>query len=199
MMPKIKVLIADDHEMVRQGVTHTLSNQPDFELVPAAKSGRQAVEFAEKYEPDIVLMDVEMPEINGIEASRRIIAFRPETKIIALTGYEVLDYVRDMFRAGAVGFVSKGSEHSEMLRAIRSAIEGRFYVDASLHQMIIRDYLNLLSDIPKPRPVRLTKKEYEIFCLMTEGKTNIEIADNLGMSMDTLWSHQSHIKKKIEV
>jgi DNA-binding NarL/FixJ family response regulator len=193
-MSKVKILVADDNDMVRRRLVSMLGKEPGMESVAAAENGMQAVELAEKHLPDVVLMDVEMPVMNGVEATRRILASRPETKVIAFSGYLDMDYVREMLRAGASGYVYKSGVGSDIASAIRSAAAGHSCIEEPVTDVLVKDYVELLAT---GKDLDLTPKERQVSKLSLEGKSNKEIAYKLGMSESTVWTHKQNIRQKL--
>src|SRR5437899_2122767 len=191
----IRILLADDHAMVRQGFRLILSSQPDMEIVGEAGNGREAVEMAEKLQPDIIVMDVAMPELNGIEATRKITAGLPRTRILALSMHKDSVYVREILRAGARGYLLKDSIDSDLLSAVRAVAKGEGYLSPAVSDAVLTDYRRHVTD---PLDL-LTSREREVLQMIAEGKTNKEIATILKLSVYTVDSHRGRIMEKLNL
>ncbi|MFE5426481.1 response regulator [Peribacillus simplex] len=192
----IKVLFVDDHEMVRIGVSAYLSAQPDIEVIGEADNGLKAVELALELRPDIILMDLVMPEMDGIEATKRIIEKWPEAKIIIVTSFLDDEKVYPALEAGATSYMLKTSKASEIARAVRSTFQGQSVLEpevtGKMMEKLRRPKITQLHD-------QLTNREMEILLLMTQGKTNQEIADELYIALKTAKVHVSNILSKLAV
>lgn len=192
----IKVVFVDDHEMVRIGVSSYLSAQSDIDVVGEASDGAQGVELALELKPDIILMDLVMKEMDGIEATRQIIEKWPEAKIIIVTSFLDDDKVYPALEAGATSYMLKTSKASEIANAVRSTYHGQIVLEPEVTG-------KMMSKMRQKEPVllhnQLTNREIEILLLMTEGKTNQEIADELFIALKTVKAHVSNILSKLEV
>lgn len=192
----IKVLFVDDHEMVRIGVSAYLSAQPDIEVIGEADNGLKAVELAMELRPDIILMDLVMPEMDGIEATKRIIESWPEAKVIIVTSFLDDEKVYPALEAGATSYMLKTSKASEIARAVRSTFQGQSVLEpevtGKMMEKLRRPKITQLHD-------QLTNREMEILLLMTQGKTNQEIADELYIALKTAKVHVSNILSKLAV
>ncbi|QNK48548.1 response regulator transcription factor [Brevibacterium sp. PAMC23299] len=192
----IKVLFVDDHEMVRIGVSAYLSAQSDIEVIGEADNGLKAVELAMELRPDIILMDLVMPEMDGIEATKRIIEKWPEAKIIIVTSFLDDEKVYPALEAGATSYMLKTSKASEIARAVRSTFQGQSVLEpevtGKMMEKLRRPKITQLHD-------QLTNREMEILLLMTQGKTNQEIADDLYIALKTAKVHVSNILSKLTV
>jgi DNA-binding NarL/FixJ family response regulator len=194
-MSKIRILLADDHAMVRQGFRLILSSQADMEIVGEAGNGREAVELAEKLQPDVVVMDVAMPELNGIEATRRLSQSSPRTRVLALSMHKDSVYVREILRAGARGYLLKDSIDSDLLAAVRSVSRGEGYLSPAVSEAVLSDYRRHVTD---PLDL-LTSREREVLQLIAEGKTNKDIAGVLNLSVYTVDAHRGRIMEKLNL
>lgn len=192
---KIRVLLADDHALVRQGFRLILSAQPDIEIVGEAGNGRQTVELAERLRPDVVVMDVAMPEMNGIEATRRLAALAPRTRVLALSMYKDSVYVREILRAGARGYLLKDAIDRDLLAAVRAVAAGEGYLSPAVSEAVLSDYRRHVSD---PLDL-LTGREREVLQMIAEGKTNKEIAAALNLSVYTVDAHRGRIMEKLNL
>ncbi|MGC8792301.1 MAG: response regulator [Bryobacteraceae bacterium] len=192
---KIRVLLADDHALVRQGFRMILSAQPDIEIVGEAGTGRETIELAEKLRPDVVVMDVAMPEMNGIEATRRLATLAPRTRVLALSMYKDSVYVREILRAGARGYLLKDAFDRDLVAAVRAVAAGEGYLSPAVSEAVLSDYRRHVSD---PLDL-LTSREREVLQLIAEGKTNKEIAAALNLSVYTVDAHRGRIMEKLNV
>ncbi len=195
MPSTIKILLADDHTIVRQGLKLILSSQPDLQVVGEAANGREAVELAQKLRPDVVLLDVAMPELNGIEATRRMMETNPRVRILVLSMHKEAVYVREILKAGARGYLLKDVIDTELLNAVRSVARGDGYISPAVSGALLSDYRQNVTD-----PVDLlTKREREVLQLIAEGKTNKEVAARLNLSVYTVDSHRGKIMEKLNL
>lgn len=194
-MKRIRILLADDHAVVRQGFKMILSAQPDMEIVGEAGNGREAVELAETLKPDIVVMDVAMPELNGIEATRRLTASSPHTRVVALSMHKDNVYVREILRAGARGYLLKDSVAADVVAAIRAVARGESYLSPAVSNAVLDDYRKHVTN-----PIDLlSSREREVLQMLAEGKTNKEIAVVLNLSVYTVDAHRGRIMEKLNV
>jgi two-component system, NarL family, response regulator NreC len=194
-MKRTRILLADDHAVVRQGFKMILSAQTDMEIVGEAANGREAVELAGEMSPDIVVMDVAMPELNGIEATRRLLAANPHTRVIALSMHKDSAYVREILRAGARGYLLKDSGADDLVKAIRAVAGGESYLSPAVSNAVLDDYRKHVTN-----PVDLlTSREREVLQMLAEGKTNKEIAVVLNLSVYTVDAHRGRIMEKLNL
>ena len=194
-MKRIRILLADDHAVVRQGFRMILGSQPDLEIVGEAATGREAVELAETLRPDLVVMDVAMPELNGIEATRRLATSSPHTRVLALSMHKDSVYVREILRAGARGYLLKDAFDRDLLTAVRAVARGEGYLSPAVSDAVLSDYRKHVTD---PLDL-LTSREREVLQLIAEGKTNKEIASLLGLSVYTVDAHRGRIMEKLNL
>ena len=192
---KIRVLLADDHAVVRQGFRLILAAQPDMEIVGEAGNGREAVELAERLHPDIVVMDVAMPELNGIEATRRLARLSPHTRVLALSMHKDSVYVREILRAGARGYLLKDSIDRDLLAAVRAVASGDGYLSPGVSEAVLSDYRRHVTD---PLDL-LSSREREVLQMIAEGKTNKEVATVLNLSVYTVDAHRGRIMEKLNL
>ena len=199
MLMETKVLLVDDHTILREGLKMVLDSQPQITVVGEADNGRQAVELAEKLMPDVIVMDIAMPNLNGLEATRQIKKRWPQIKVVILTMHENQQYLMQIVKSGATGAVLKRSAGTELLTAIRAAATGQSYFSPTIASMMLEDYRVRLSDDGVEDPEILTEREREVLQLVAEGKTNQEIADSLFVSIKTVQTHRGHIMEKLGV
>ncbi len=194
----IRVVIADDHTIVRTGVRQLLEARPDIEVVGEAQDGEEALSLVGALRPDVVLMDIAMPGIDGLEATRQVKARWPGVKVLALTMMHQDEYFFEMLRAGASGYVLKGAGASDLIEAIHAVEAGDVYLTPSLVQRLVQGYLNEVEGGSKSTP-SLSTREKEVLQMLAEGYTNQEIAEQLVISPSTVYSHRSNIMNKLEL
>ena len=194
-MKRIRILLADDHAVVRQGFKMILNAQADMEIVGEAGNGRQAVDLAEQLRPDVVVMDVAMPELNGIEATRRLASSVPHARVIALSMHKDSVYVREILRAGARGYLLKDSGAADLVAAIHAVASGESYLSPAVSNAVLDDYRRHVTN-----PIDLlTSREREVLQLLAEGRTNKEIAGVLNLSVYTVDAHRGRIMEKLNL
>jgi DNA-binding NarL/FixJ family response regulator len=194
-MKKIRILLADDHAVVRQGFRMILSAHSDLEIVGEAGNGREAVELSATLRPDVVVMDVTMPELNGIEATRRLTADNPHIRVVALSMHKDSVYVREILRAGARGYLLKDSVADDLVAAVRAVAGGEGYLSPAVSNAVLDDYRKHVTN-----PIDLlSSREREVLQMLAEGKTNKEIAVTLNLSVYTVDAHRGRIMEKLNV
>jgi two-component system response regulator NreC len=197
---KIHILLADDHTILRAGLRMMLNAQPDMEVVGEAQDGRQAIAEALRLQPDIVLMDITMPDINGIEATRQIKKLLPEVKVLVLTMHENDEYIFQALRAGASGYILKEAADTELITALHVIQSGQFYLSPTAQSVMIGDYLHRVRvGEEKDSYNSLTEREREILKLVAEGYTNNQIAERLVISPKTVDTHRTHVMDKLNL
>ena len=193
----IRVLVADDQSMVRAGFRMLLADEQDIEVVAEAENGREAVEKTARFNPGVILMDIRMPELDGLQATRRILAEDNEARILILTTFDLDEYVYEALSAGASGFVLKDDSPEQLLAAIRTVAAG----DALLSPTVTKKVIKQFARHPRPAPPKeldeLSEREREVFRLMAEGMSNGEIGDKLHISETTVKTHVTHILQKL--
>ena len=194
-MKRIRILLADDHAVVRRGFQMILAEQSDMEIVGEAANGREALELAAKLKPDVVVMDVAMPELNGIEATRRMAENAPHARVLALSMHKDSVYVREILRAGARGYLLKDSVAADLVSAVRAVASGEGYLSPAVSDAVLDDYRRHVTN-----PIDLlTGREREVLQMLAEGKTNKEIAGILNLSVYTVDAHRGRIMEKLNL
>jgi DNA-binding NarL/FixJ family response regulator len=199
-MDKIRVLLADDHTVVRQGLRALLSAEDDIEIVGEAENGRQAIQLVKKLLPDVAVIDIAMPVLNGLEATRQITRSVPSTKVLILSSYSDDEYVTQLTEAGAAGYLVKQTASNELLKAIREAQRGNAYFSPAIAKRL-RDQCREAFDgrPPRKRPDYLTTREAEVLQLIAEGRANKQIAAELCISIKTVEKHRQQVMNKLNI
>ncbi|MCE5250020.1 response regulator transcription factor [bacterium] len=195
---KISILLADDHKILRDGIRALLEKEPDFDVVGEADSGRTAIEMACKLKPDVIIMDIGMPDMNGIEATKEILSGVPSIRVLALSMYADKRFIVEMLDAGATGYLVKDCTLDEMLSAVRSVASNQKYIAQKLLVNFIDDYMKNTgnSDMLK---TRLTPREREVLRLIAQGKNTKEISSALHISVKTVDTHRQHVMNKLNI
>jgi DNA-binding NarL/FixJ family response regulator len=193
----VKIILADDHKMMLEGLSSLLSQQSGISIVGRAATGREAVQLAEKLLPDVVLMDVSMPDLNGIDATRQIALRSPATRVIALSMHSDRQFVVEMFRAGASGYLLKDSAFEDLATAIRTVAKNQMYIAPTLSGF--EDCLSAPADNTPLVAPKLTDREREVLQMMAEGKVTKEIAAELNLSAKTVETHRQHLMDKLDM
>jgi DNA-binding NarL/FixJ family response regulator len=193
----IRVLVADDQSMVRAGFRMLLTGGPDIEVVAEASNGREAVAMAERFNPAVVLMDIRMPEIDGLEATRRILAANQAARILILTTFGLDEYVYEALRAGASGFVLKDDPAEQLISAVRTVAAGNALLSPAITKRVIRQFTRITRPAPPKELGELTEREREILRLIATGLSNAEIGRGLYISETTVKTHVTHILQKL--
>lgn len=200
MSPKYRIVIAEDHTILREGLRALLSSSLDFEIVGEAEDGREAIRCVEKLRPHLVLTDLSMPRMNGMDAIREIKKKCPETKILVLTVHKTEEYILATLQAGADGYLLKDSTHSELLMAVKHLLSGKHYISPGISDKVLDGYLEGRKTL-KTRTSweTLTQREREILKLIAEGYRNKEIAEELCISVKTVEKHRSNLMEKLDL
>jgi len=194
-----RILIVDDHELVRQGVRHTLERNPEWQIVGEASDGRQAVDLTASLDPDIVILDLSMPQMSGLEAIREILKRSPGMKILVLSIHDADALIHEVLAAGAKAYLLKSDAVRDLVAAVQSLVDGRPFFTAKVSHALLESYVNGNSrKRPEERP-RLTAREQEVVRLVADGKTNKEIAALLNISVRTVETHRSNIMEKLDI
>ena len=200
-MQKIKILLADDHTVVRQGLRGLLAAETDMEVVGEAESGRQAVQLARRLLPDVLVMDIAMPLLNGLQATRQITQEVPSIRIIILSSYDDDHFVQQLTDAGAIGYLLKDTASTELIKAIREAKQGNAYFSPSVSKRLLECYRRaFLNGQPARRNTEtLTSRESEVLQLIAEGNSNKQIAAELFISIKTVEKHRQQVMDKLNI
>ena len=195
----IRVVLADDHAIVRHGLSRAIQQEDDMEVIGQAEDGHTTVELVRELLPDVVVMDISMPDLNGIEATREIRRESPDVKVIALSMHSAKRYVTEMFKAGAVGYLLKDCDFDELARAIRTVAEGKTYVSPSISSVVVEDLVHGDEKFDANAFSVLTQREREVLQLLAEGKTTKQIALRLHISPKTVEAHRLRVMNKLEI
>ena len=193
----IKILIADDQQLTREGIRSMLEREPDMEVLGEAEDGRSAARMARELGPDVILMDVSMPEMNGIVATTLILAEAPRIKVIALSMLDDRRFVSNMLRAGASGYLIKDCSFKELARAIRRVVANKNYLSPGIMDVVVKDYVSPPAYSDSPYSSHLTIREKEVLQLVAEGHSTSQIANSLHVSVKTIESHRQNLMTKI--
>lgn len=197
MKKKVRILIADDHEIVRRGMRPLIESEWGWEICGEARDGREALTMAEQLKPDVVVLDVAMPEINGVDVARQIKHVLPDTEILAFTGTESESLLHQLFAAGARGCVLKSDAAEHLVPGIKALCEHKTYLGSGISQMVFESYLRGGMQQEQAAPGGLSPREREIVQFLAEGKSNKEVAAGLGISVKTVETHRAAIMRKL--
>lgn len=195
----VRVLLADDHRILREGIRALIEDQGDMEVVGEAEDGQATVKMVAQLQPDVVVMDIAMPMLNGLEATRQIRRDFPQVKVLILTMHENEEYIRQVLAAGALGYVLKDAAARDLLGAIRTVYQGEAVLSPAITRLVIEDYLRWGDIRPEDVTDGLTAREREILQLIAEGYTNKEIAGILSLSVKTVQSHRTNLMNKLDL
>jgi two-component system response regulator NreC len=199
-MAEIRLLLVDDHEVVRTGLRMLLESRPDINIVAEASTGEQALDLARQFKPDVVVMDITLPDISGIEATRLLKQQQPEIAVVALTIHEDEQYFFEMLQAGAAGYVPKRAASEDLINAIHAAHADEVYLYPSLAKSLVMDFLGRAGEETDESTLEvLTPREQEVLELLAEGKTNEQIAEKLVISRHTVARHRENLMRKLEL
>ena len=198
-MGALRILVADDHEVARQGIRALLESHPGWEVCAEAKDGREAVEGAGKYRPDVLLLDIGMPNLNGLDAARQILATYPDARILILTIHDSEQVVREVLAAGAKGFLLKSDAGRDLLAAVEALQHRRTFFTPKVAQMMLDGYLRPHEETDPSGQCVLTPREREVIQLVAEGKTTKEIALALSLSVKTAETHRTNLMRKLDL
>jgi len=197
---RVRLVLADDHAIMREGLKTLLAKEDDFEVVGEADNGSKIVDLARKAGAHVVVMDVAMPDLNGIEATRKLLKASPNIKVVALSGHANREFVREMLKAGASGYVLKSKAYEELARAVREVVKGKVFLSPEIARGVVDEYVGASSSASAhPAFAVLTDREREALQLIAEGKSTKETADALSVSVKTIETHRSNIMKKLNL
>ncbi len=196
---EIRVLLADDHQIVREGLRLLIEQQEQLHVIAEASDGVEAVRLAAESRPDVIIMDITMPRMNGIEATPRMLAASPDSEVIALSVHREKYYVCEMLKAGALGYVLKDSAFKELVQAIRVVGQGQTYVSSAIAEVLVDCVLDGVDADNRPAAASLTSRECQVLRLVAEGKSNKEIAAALGVAPRTVDAHRQHIMERLNL
>lgn len=194
-----RILLADDHKIMREGLRSLLDKQPDIKVVGEAEEGRTTVRLVTDLSPDVVIMDIEMASLNGIDATRQIVAKTPKVKVIALSVHSDRRFIAEMLKAGASGYVLKDCSFEELVQAIRAVMANRIYLSPGIADRVIKDYVRFLPHADFSVFSILTEREREVLQLIAEGKSTKKIALSLHVSVKTVETHRQRIMNKLDI
>ncbi len=198
MLEEIRLLLVDDHEIVRTGISMLLESETDLSIVGEASTGAQALEMASQLQPDVVIMDITLPDISGIEVTRQLKAQHPEIAVVALTIHEDQQYFFEMLQAGADGYVPKRAASEDLIKAIHAAFSGEVFIYPSLAKVLVSDFLSQAADGKEKESVNeITAREQQVLEMLAAGKTNEEIAAALSISKHTVARHRENVMRKL--
>jgi DNA-binding NarL/FixJ family response regulator len=195
----LRIVLVDDHRMFREALHPLLAQTPGFEVVAEAGDGQEAVDLVAGLAPDIVVMDVSMPGLNGIEATRRILAERPQTRVVVLSMHADRRFVAETLRAGAAAYVLKDAGFAELVRALQAVAAGRTYLSEQVRQLVVQEYVAVLQRDDASVFTVLSAREREVLQLVAEGASTKEIADRLSVSVKTVETHRRQIMEKLDL
>jgi len=196
---KTKILLVDDHKILRDGICSLVKGYDDMEVVGEAADGRTAIRLVQELSPDVVIMDISMPDLNGIDATRRIIADYPKVKIIALSMHYDKQFVSEIFKAGASGYLIKDSAFDELEHAIRIVMQGKTYINPQIASLVVESLVNQTASTSRKAFSLLTEREREVLQLISEGKSTKQIASDLHVSAKTVESHRRQVMGKLNI
>ena len=197
-MNNVRILIADDHELIRRGLVSALAERPEWSIVAEAADGRQACELAARLTPEIAVLDLTMPELNGLDATRQIRASTPKTRILIVTAHESEQLIRDVLDAGAMGYVLKSDAGRVLVQAIEALLDERPFFTSKVARFVLEGYLRSGENSVTQAAVALSPRERQIVQLLAEGSNNKEVARALGLSVKTVETHRSNVMRKME-
>jgi DNA-binding NarL/FixJ family response regulator len=194
-----RIVLADDHQLLRAGLRSLLATERDLEVIGEASDGREAVDLVAVHGPDLVIMDIGMPNLNGIEATRQVRASSPRTKVIALSMHASAPFVSRMLEAGAAGYLLKESAYEELLQAVRAVLAGQTYLSRDITGVVVDDYVRRIGAATQLEAAALTPREREVAQMIAEGRSTKEIAGELHVSVKTIETHRQHIMEKLKI
>jgi DNA-binding NarL/FixJ family response regulator len=194
-----RVLLVDDHKIVRDGLKALIEKESDLSVAAEAENGRKALQLARRLKPDVIIMDITMPDLNGVDAARQILDENPEVKIVALSMHSQKQFVEGMLRAGVSGYLVKDTAFEELVEAIRAVCTGKKYLSPDIADVVIQEYLHPAAANGGPPEAALTGREREVLQLIAEGRATRQIADALHISVKTVETHRKHVMDKLDL
>lgn len=195
----IRVVLADDHRIIREGIRNLLDREKDIDVIGEASDGHEVIQKNRELEPDVLVMDITMPNLNGIDATRKIIKQNPETRIIALSMHSDHHFVAEMLQAGATAYLLKDCVYDELVQAIQLVHQGKTYLSPEVASLLVKDYRSQVQQTTTPKGDTLSPREREVLQLMAEGNSTKEIAEKLFLSVKTIEAHRSQIMRKLDI
>jgi two-component system response regulator NreC len=196
----IRIVLADDHTIIRSGLKLLLEQQPDFKVIAEANDGREAVQLVSKHHPEVAVLDIGMPQLNGIEATRQIVADGSDTHVVILSMHSDEGYVLRALKAGAHAYILKNSAEADLIRAVRSVADGKSFFSPVISKMLLEDYVRRVREKSVEDSYDLlTPREREVLQLLAEGRSNKEVASTLGLSLHTVETHRGNILQKLNL
>lgn len=194
----LKIILADDHKIMREGLRSLLEKHPDMTVIAEAGDGRTAVQLAQRFSPDVVVMDISMPELNGIEATRKILAAKPEVKVIALSMHSDQLFIAKMLKAGVSAYLLKDCAFGELADAIQAVLKNKTYLSRGIDTLAVNDFIRQLSKAHLSLLGNLTSREREVLQLIAEGLSTKQIAFHIGLSVKTIETHRLRLMRKLK-
>ena len=194
-----KIVLADDHRIIREGIRNLLEQEEDFVVVGEAGDGREVLRLYQDLQPDVLIMDITMPNLNGIDATRNIVKQNPETKIIALSMHSDHHFVAEMLQAGATAYLLKDCVSDELVKAIRLVCQGKTYLSPEIASLLVKDYRSQVQQTSTPKSETLSPREREVLQLLAVGNSTKKIAEKLFLSVKTIEAHRAQIMRKLDI
>lgn len=199
-MPKLRIVVADDHALIRRGICDLLESEPDWEVVAQAANGREAVDAVARVRPDVLVIDLAMPELNGLTAAREVLRVFPKVEIVLLTMHNTDQTIREVLECGARGYVLKSDAEQDLISAVKAVARGKPFFTPSVAEVVLKGYLQRTTDPEVPERLQeLTTRERQVVQLLAEGKGNKDVAVALQVSVKTVEAHRSNINRKLSI
>lgn len=199
MADKLRIILAEDHETVRAGIKLLVNSQTDMEVIGEASNGSEAIKQSQKLLPDVLVMDISMPELNGLKATKKLKQLCPQVKVLTLTRHTDDSYLQQLIKAGASGYILKQSAPDELLRAVRAVASGEGYLDTALTKKVLGDYVNRSNALRGENKTEMTNRESEVLRLIARGYSNKEIGERMNISVKTVEAHKANAMKKTDM
>lgn len=199
-MPKLRIVVADDHALMRRGISDLLNSEPDWAVVAEAADGREAIEAVRGFQPDVLVIDLTMPEMNGLTAAREILKELPRTEIVLLTMHNTDQAIREVLESGARAYVLKSDADQDLITAVKTVMQGKLYLSPDVAEVVLKNYLGKSTKtVADATPNSLTTRERQVLQLVAEGKGNKEVAIAMHVSVKTVEAHRSNINRKLSI